>query len=121
MACFVDLAPCSPRRILRISSCTNSPACVLGDLPARLSRRAFSMVCLSGIVILPISMTRDQPANGSPRMRSQAIHVARLPTQQAAGLIPPGSTPTAIAATFSDSPFAATLLIHSPLGDLLLG
>ena len=44
IACSGDRAPCSPRRILRISSRTNSPAWVLGALPARLSLRAFSMV-----------------------------------------------------------------------------
>src|SRR3954447_25802361 len=49
MACLVDLAPCFPRRILSISSCTNSPACVLGDLPSRLSCMAFRMVCFLGM------------------------------------------------------------------------
>ena len=38
IACSGDRAPCLRRRILRVSSCTNSPACVLGDLPARLVR-----------------------------------------------------------------------------------
>src|SRR5262249_5230688 len=33
MACCGDLAPCSPRRILWISSRTNSPACVVGAFP----------------------------------------------------------------------------------------
>src|SRR5262249_24431069 len=37
------------RRILRISWCTNSPACVVGSLPARLALRAFSTVVFSGI------------------------------------------------------------------------
>ncbi len=49
MACRAFLAPCSPPRILSISLRTNSPACVLADLPARLSARARWMVCLSGI------------------------------------------------------------------------
>jgi hypothetical protein len=40
------------RLIFLISSCMNSPACVLGDLPSRLSRWAFSMVFLSGISVL---------------------------------------------------------------------
>src|SRR6266581_7596431 len=35
MACFVDRAPCLPSRIWSISSRTNSPAWVLGDLPSR--------------------------------------------------------------------------------------
>jgi hypothetical protein len=49
MACRAFFAPCSPSRILSISRWTNSPACVLADLPARLSARARSMVFLSGI------------------------------------------------------------------------
>lgn len=49
MACRAFLAPCSPPRILSISLRTNSPACVLDDLPARLSARARLMVSLSGI------------------------------------------------------------------------
>ena len=35
IACFVDRAPCFPSRMCSISSRTNSPACVLGDLPLR--------------------------------------------------------------------------------------
>jgi hypothetical protein len=50
MACFVDLAPCSPFRIFSISSCTNSPAWVLADFPSLLSSFAFSIVDLSGIL-----------------------------------------------------------------------
>jgi hypothetical protein len=52
IACCGDLAPCLPRRILRISSWTNSPACVLGDLPARLSFRAFAIARRTGMIIL---------------------------------------------------------------------
>jgi hypothetical protein len=52
MACRAFFAPCSPSRILSISRSTNSPACVLADLPARLSARARSMVSLSGIECL---------------------------------------------------------------------
>src|SRR5262245_28616767 len=48
MACCGDLAPCTPRRTLWISSRTNSPACVVGAFPARLSLLAFSMVRLPG-------------------------------------------------------------------------
>jgi hypothetical protein len=33
IACFVERAPCLPSRMCSISSCTNSPACVLGALP----------------------------------------------------------------------------------------
>jgi hypothetical protein len=50
IACFVDRAPCLPFRTWCISSRTNSPACVAGDLPARLSRRALSTVSFSGMI-----------------------------------------------------------------------
>src|SRR6185436_15947241 len=36
-ACLVDRAPCLPSRMWWISSRTNSPACVDGALPSRLS------------------------------------------------------------------------------------
>jgi len=49
IACFAFFAPCLPARMRSISSFTNSPACVLADFPARLSRRARSMVAFSGI------------------------------------------------------------------------
>ncbi len=35
IACFVERAPCLPSRTCSISSCTNSPAWVLGALPWR--------------------------------------------------------------------------------------
>src|SRR6185437_9706078 len=53
IACRVDRAPCSPRRISSISSRTNSPAWVDGDLPSRLSCSAFLMVRWSGITDPP--------------------------------------------------------------------
>jgi hypothetical protein len=37
IACFVERAPCFPSRMCSISSCTNSPAAVLGRLPCRKS------------------------------------------------------------------------------------
>jgi hypothetical protein len=49
IACLVDRAPCSPSRICSISSRTNSPAWVEGDLPSRSSSRARSIVSSSGI------------------------------------------------------------------------
>jgi len=49
MACFAERAPCSPSRICSISSRTNSPAWVEGDLPSRSSSRARSRVSFSGI------------------------------------------------------------------------
>src|SRR5262245_22331072 len=52
MACLVERAPCLPSRTWCISSRTNSPACVLEDLPARLSARARWRVLGSGMVVL---------------------------------------------------------------------
>ena len=49
IACFVDRAPCLPSRMCSISSRTNSPACVAGAFPSRLSCRARSRVSFSGI------------------------------------------------------------------------
>jgi len=49
MACLAERAPCFPSRTCRISSRTNSPACVVGALPARLSLRARSIVLSSGM------------------------------------------------------------------------
>src|SRR5947209_1303567 len=71
MACLVDLAPCLPRRILSISSCTNSPACVLGDLPSRLSCLAFRMVCFLGMErslddLLGFILSRTTPDRTTP-------------------------------------------------------
>src|SRR5262249_10129290 len=54
IACSGDRAPCSPRRILSISSRTNSPACVVGAFPWRRSLRARSIVVFSGIVSSPL-------------------------------------------------------------------
>src|SRR6266849_9730535 len=49
MACLVLRAPCLPSRMWSISSCTNSPAWVLGAFPSRASFLAFWMVLFSGI------------------------------------------------------------------------
>jgi hypothetical protein len=51
MACSGERAPCFPSRMWWISSRTNSPACVDGDFPWRLSCFALSKVSFSGIVI----------------------------------------------------------------------
>ena len=54
IACCGERAPCFPSRTWCISSRTNSPACVLGDLPSRSSSCAFSTTFLSsasGMVI----------------------------------------------------------------------
>ena len=61
IACFADRAPCLPSRTCSISSCTNSPAWVVGDLPARLAARAFSHVFFSGIPFL-LSRSRCRAA-----------------------------------------------------------
>src|SRR5437667_7389650 len=52
LACFVDRAPCLPSRMWWISSRTNSPACVVGRLPSRLSCLARSIVAFSGMLHL---------------------------------------------------------------------
>jgi hypothetical protein len=72
MACCGDLAPCSPRRILWISSRTNSPACVVGAFPSRLSLLAFSIVPLSGIFALRHLLTSAERANPDDTRRLQA-------------------------------------------------
>jgi hypothetical protein len=53
IACFADFTPCLPSRTWSISSFTNSPAWVPGDLPARLSAAARLRVALSGMTVLP--------------------------------------------------------------------
>ena len=62
IACFADRAPCLPSRTWWISSRTNSPACVLGDLPARLSARARLSVSFSGMVRPPLRIGRNLSA-----------------------------------------------------------
>ena len=52
IACFVERAPCLPRRTCSISSRTNSPAWVDGALPSRLALRALLRVCFSAIMHL---------------------------------------------------------------------
>ena len=49
IACSGDRAPCSPSRMCSITSRTNSPAWVEGDLPSRSSSRARSTASSSGI------------------------------------------------------------------------
>jgi hypothetical protein len=66
IACLADLAPCLPSRIGSISSRTNSPACVLGALPSRLSCLARSRVFFSGIAIPPFG-ERAQRRGWIPR------------------------------------------------------
>lgn len=63
MACFVERAPCFPSRMCSISSRMNSPACVDGAFPSRLSFRARASVSLSGMVSDMWSPPRD-PARG---------------------------------------------------------
>src|SRR5215831_14813531 len=82
MACCGDRAPCSPRRILRISSCTNSPAWVLGAFPARLSLRAFAIVRFSGIIILPYG-----PFPSATRIPRGAVALAWAPSPMVSTLV----------------------------------
>ena len=49
IACFAERAPCLPSRMCSISSRTNAPAWVDGDLPSRFALRASAMVFFSGI------------------------------------------------------------------------
>src|SRR5262245_38521418 len=52
-ACREERAPGAPRRILRIASRTNTPACVLAARPARLILRALMIVRFSGMRCTP--------------------------------------------------------------------
>lgn len=51
MACSGERAPCLPFRICSISSCTNSPACVVGALPRPAAFCARLTVFFSGITL----------------------------------------------------------------------
>mgnify|MGYP003328909289 CR=1 FL=1 len=48
IACFVERAPCLPWRMCSISSRTNSPACVDGDLPARFASHGWHVQSCNG-------------------------------------------------------------------------
>ena len=74
IACFVERAPCFPSRTWWISSRTNSPACVVGDLPSRRSLAARARVSLSGIM---------------PRRRAILVPRAR---PRAGGAVRPGAS-----------------------------
>src|SRR5216684_1147791 len=77
MACFAERAPCLPWRMCSISSLTNSPACVDGALPSRLSSRAFMMVCFSGIASSLAMRRCNQLA--SSRRRPDDVERAYVP------------------------------------------
>jgi hypothetical protein len=77
-----DRTPCSPRRILRISSCTNSPAWVLGAFPARLSFCAFSTMRFSGRAVPPA--VRDRSRDRSRALPESRRSVARVPRPKVA-------------------------------------
>jgi hypothetical protein len=51
IACLVERAPCLPLRMCSISSCTYSPAAVLGLLPSLIAFLARVLVFLDGIVV----------------------------------------------------------------------
>src|SRR6185437_9098906 len=75
IACWGDRAPCFPSRICSISSRTNSPACVLADLPCLLSRSARSITSSSGMFSPPSDFknsyggTHRNPEPDGNRMR----------------------------------------------------
>jgi hypothetical protein len=75
IACFADRAPCFPSRTCSISSRTNSPACVDGDLPS--SSRALSKVSSSGIFGYPSNS--DLPENSR---NTHATNIARASTDK---------------------------------------
>src|SRR5688572_16062730 len=88
IACLVERAPCLPSRTCSISSCTNSPAWLLGALPARLAARAFFMVLFSGIASSSVYLravpqgrgcgpARAHQAIGGPRRNDSASFVHR--------------------------------------------
>src|SRR5260221_7408639 len=78
IACSGDAAPCLPSRMWCISSRTNSPACVLGDLPCLRSCSARLMVSLSGMSIS--SADSEEPAcNQRAALRGERLH-SRSPT-----------------------------------------
>src|SRR5256885_134183 len=60
IACFVDRAPCFPRRMWCISSRTNSPAWLEGALPLRAALRARFMVLFSGMYFAVLPSTKTQ-------------------------------------------------------------
>jgi len=58
IACFGERTPCLPARTLSTCSLTNSPACVLADLPARLSASARLRVFFSGMTVLRLTVAQ---------------------------------------------------------------
>jgi PadR family transcriptional regulator len=87
IACLVDRAPCLPSRMCSISSCTNSPACVEGAFPARLSLRARSMVFCSGIVSplarCPTQVPRPDRADSTSADPRHYLDVRRMAFKRA--------------------------------------
>jgi hypothetical protein len=98
IACFVERAPCFPSRMCSISCLTNSPACVLGDFPSRLSFRARSNVSFSGIVMF-LSLHEIKT---SPRVRVPLEHT-RLTARNLSMPIGKVCTRRAAAAMFAGS------------------
>jgi hypothetical protein len=85
MACLAERAPCFPSRTCRISSRTNSPACVVGALPARLSLRARSIVLCSGMssttstFLISVSSCGLLRPDGSARPKEPNLRAVRDP------------------------------------------
>ncbi len=85
IACFALRAPCLPSRMCSISSCTNSPACVDGALPARFAFRARSIVFFSGMIISSVRAARASVDRMFPRSWERGQPHAHGPTKQGCG------------------------------------
>ena len=83
IACFADRAPCLPSRTCSISSRTNSPACVLGVFPSRLSSAARCSVFRSGM-IFSFASDRDRVKLTSGSNGCRATREAPPPRSRAA-------------------------------------
>src|SRR5262245_18829941 len=90
IACLGERAPCLPRRTCSISSCTNSPAAVVGLLPRLRSCFALRAVLLLGI---RHSYGRSPGAEGREgralrRLKSRCMRRKRDPPRPQAAPIP---------------------------------
>lgn len=87
IACLAERAPCFPSRMCSISSRTNSPACVLGAFPSRLSFLARSITSFSGIVTpsleLIVMLGRFRKPSALDSSRISSCNSEALPTKPA--------------------------------------
>jgi hypothetical protein len=78
IACLVERAPCFPSRMWCISSRTNSPACVVGAFPSRLSCWARLTVSCSGIQFPREPMRAcPVPETSQPKVRFLVVRLVR--------------------------------------------